>query len=139
MADFNKVNVDRSLVSAGSMGNNSVNIKDFDSIGALAATSVFYVTKIPKGSVITDLKLNATAGLSAASGTIDIGYVMGATTDDDYFASAFNSVTGGEKVSAAFPLICTSDCYITVTVNTSVTVVDKRMTVVTGYEFKGEV
>ena len=139
MADFNKVSADRSLVSAGSMGNKSIDVVDLDSIGAMAAASVFYVCKIPKGSIITGLKLNAIAGLSAASGTIDIGYIMGATTDDDYFASAFNTVTGGQKVSVAFPLECTDDCYITVTVNTSTTVVDKRMSVITEYEFKGEV
>ena len=139
MADFNKVNTDRTPVSAGSMGNKSINIADFASIGVMAAASVFYVARIPLGAVITGLKLNAEAGASAASGTMDVGYVMDGVTVDDYFTSALDTATGGEAVSAAFPLECDADCYIIITVNTSTTVVDKRVSVVTEYEFKGEV
>jgi len=141
MTDFNKVNVDRSLVSAGGMGNSSVNVIDLASIGLLAfdGPSVFYVTKIPKGSIINGLKLNAEAGLGEASSTMDIGYIMGETTVADYFVDGFDIATGGESSSAAFPLECTDDCYIIATPLVADTVADKRMTVVTGYEFKGEV
>ena len=139
MADFNKVNADRTPISTGSMGNKSVNVVDLASIGALAVASVFYVAKIPAGTIITGLKLNAEAGLSVATGTLSIGYIMGATTVADYFVSIFDTATGGEKLSAAFPLVCDEDTYIIATPLTEATVVDKRMTVVTDYEFKGEV
>lgn len=139
MANANKVNAERSIAQTGSVGNASQKTEDFASIGVNAATDVFYALKVARGSIITGLKLNAEAGLSAATGTIDIGYVMGADVDDDYFASAFNSVTGGQVVSAAMPLICTADCYIIVTVNTAVTVVDKRMAITAEFEYKGEV
>lgn len=139
MADINKVNADRTPVSAGSMGNKSVNIADIASIGVMVATDVYYVARIPKGAVITDLQLLTEAGVSAATGTMDVGYMMGGVAVDDYFTSAFNSVTGGEALSSAFPLKCTDDCYITITVNTAGTIADKRVSVITGYEFKGEV
>ena len=139
MADFNKVNADRTPISTGSMGNKSVNVVDLASIGALAIASVFYVAKIPAGTIITGLKLNAEAGLSAATGTMDIGYIMGATTVADYFVNGLNTAAGGESVSAAFPLVCDEDTYIIATPLVAITVVDKRMTVVTDYEFKGEV
>lgn len=139
MADVNKVNAERSIAQTGSVGNASQKTEDFASIGANAIDDVFYALKVARGSLLTGLKLNAEAGLSAATGTIDIGYIMGGVAVPAYFATAFNTVTGGEKVSAAMPLKCTDDCYIIVTPKTAVTVVDKRMAVTAEFEYKGEV
>lgn len=139
MADFNKTNVDRTLVSAGSMGNASVEVASFASIGALVAgTDVFYAIKIPKNCIITDVTLDGEAGLSVATGTLDIGYVMGATTVADYFIDGFNSVTGGRSRSVGAPLACTDDCYILVTPLVANSVVDKLMDITVNYQYKGE-
>lgn len=140
MADINKTSAERNIVSAGSMGNASVEVAKFTSIGALVAgTDVFYCTKIPKGSIITDVMLDAEAGLSAATGTLDIGYVMGATTVADYFVNGFNTATGGKSPrNLGAPLECTDDCFIIATPLVANTVADKLMQVTTSYEYKGE-
>lgn len=139
MGDVNKVNADRTLVSAGGMGNASVNTQIMASIGVVAIDDVFFVKRIPKGSVITEVKVNAEAGLSDATGTLDVGYVMGEVLAPTYFDTGVNSVAGAQSVSASMPLECTDDCYITVSAKTAATVADKILAVTTQYEFKGEV
>lgn len=138
MTNINKVSAERSIAVTGAYGNSSQQTADFDSVGVLEVSDVFYAMKIAKNSVITDLKLTAVAGLSVATGTVDIGYIMGGVAEPDYFAADFDTVTGGQKVSAAMPLPCTDDCYIIVTAKTAVTVANKRMAIVAGFEYKGE-
>lgn len=138
MGDVNKVNADRTLVSAGGMGNASINTQLMPSVGVVAVDDVFFVKRIPKGSVITEVKVNAEAGLTA-TGTLDVGYVMGEVLAPTYFDTGVNSVAGAQSVSDSMPLECTDDCYITVTPKVGATVADKILAVTTQYEFKGEV
>ena len=139
MADVNKVSTDRTIVSAGSMGNASVEVSKHASIGVLVfGTDKYYVVKIPKGSIITDVILDAEAGLSVATGTLDIGYIMDATEVADYFVDGANTAAGGRSRSVGAPLECTEDCYIIATPLIADTVVDKLMQVTVNYQFKGE-
>lgn len=141
MADLNKVGADRQIVAAGSMGNASVEISKHNTIGVLVAgTDRYFVAKIPKGAIITDVELNAFLGLSAATGTLDIGYSMDGVDAAKYFVDAFDSAGGGKSPrNLGAPLECTEDCYIIATPLTANTVADKLMTVVISYEYQGQV
>jgi len=141
MANFNKTNVDRTPTATPSLGTASVDVASFASIGALAfgATTVFYASMIPANSIITDVTLDTEAGASAATGTLDVGIIMGTTTTADYFIDGFDSNTGGRGRSVGATLTTTDDCYITLTPLVANTVVDKDVTVTVNYRYIGEV
>lgn len=139
MSDINKDNVLRSIAYGGSVGNATTQVSD-GNMPQAAVGDVIYLQKIASGTYLKGFKLQSVAAISAAGGTLDIGYKMGATTVVDYFAADAAADAVLNVSSASMPIKVTEELYIIATVKVAaVNTGDIRVAMQTNINFIGEI